>query len=343
MKQTPQSANPFGLSTPSVFAVSSPLQVLCAAAVIRQLEIKDYKIVVCYQKGDPRNEQLWAILDCFEMYNRTLMQLNRINVIFYRFRSKLHLRNRYKRLFIGDFRGYYDFILGSSFVSDGADIVYLDDGNVTLSLLNNVFTEPMPQIWKTFLNHVASRRNFVLNKNLLTLYGDVHNPKYNILPLHLEYVTYNYKKSDAQLKGVYIVGTNIDRYCDPLGISKEMFINKLDDLMSCLRKEYRNETITYIPHGCDRSEYARELCQRFGYEFRRPKMMVEMELLDNKCQPLAIYGFTSSALFNLKKMFPHTRVVNVLYHSEDNQFFEEYRMISNYYSQNGIQLVEQEL
>lgn len=343
MKKNLQSSNPFGLWTPSVFAVSSPLQVLCAVAVIRQLEIKDYKIVVCYQKGDPRNEQLWSILDHFEMYNRTLMQLNRTNVFFYKFRSKFHHKNKYKRLFIGDFRGYYDFILGSSFVSDSADIVYLDDGNVTLSLFNNVFTEPMPQVWKTFLANVASRRNFVLNKNFLTIYGDVHNPKYNILPLHLEYVTCNNEKSDAQLSGVYIVGSNIDRYCDPLGISKETFVNKLDELMSCLRKEYRNETITYIPHGCDRSEYARKLCQRTGCEFRRPEMMVEMELLGNKSQPLAIYGFTSSALFNLKKMYPQTRVVNVLYHSEDNQFFEEYRLISNYYSLNGIELVEQEL
>lgn len=35
---------------PSVFAVSSPFQILCAAAAIKQLEITEYKMAVCYDK-----------------------------------------------------------------------------------------------------------------------------------------------------------------------------------------------------------------------------------------------------------------------------------------------------
>ena len=72
--------------------------------------------------------------------------------------------------------------------------------------------------------------------------------------------------------------------------------------------------------------------------------MIEMELLTHKYNPLAILGFTSSALYNLKKIFPETRVVNVLYERDDsNMAYQEYKMLSDYYLNNGVELVTEKL
>ena len=68
--------NPTDLYTPSVFVVSSPLQILYSFAIIRQLQIKKYRIVVFYLIGDPRKEQMLATLDYFGLKNRGYIGLN---------------------------------------------------------------------------------------------------------------------------------------------------------------------------------------------------------------------------------------------------------------------------
>jgi len=330
---------PFELHTPSVFAISSPLQVLCAVAAIRQLEINDFRVAVCYAKGDARNEQLWSILDYFKMYDRVLMPISKFNLFLYRLKSMIHRNNQYKRLFIGDFRGAYDLILGSSYVSDGSNIVYLDDGLVTVSFLKDIITEPMDEIFKNFLNKLAVRRKFELNKNLLTIYGDLKNPKYVVKPLNLGYVISSNKNRDV-IKDVYIVGTTVDRYCSPIGLSFARFIEGLEKVFVQIRKEYPCDTLTYVPHGRDVSLYAKEMCERYGCLFIRPQLTVEMELLKQNASPKVVYGFTSSALYNIKKMFPETRVINIMFECpKDNVFYQEYLMLSEYYLQNGIELL----
>lgn len=327
---------------PSVFAVSSPFQILCAAAAIKQLEITEYKMAVCYDKKDSRNQQMWYIFDFFGMNDRVLMHVNRRNIFVCKILSLFHRKTHYKRLFIGDFRGFYDFILGTRLVADGSDIVYLDDGNITLSLLNNVFTEPMELSRKEFVEKVASKRRFVVNKNLLTIYEKIFNPKYNINVLNLNIILNDYKKQCPQKEAIIIVGTCLSRYCEPLEIPAEQFVEKLDSLVKKLKKEM-NLPIIYIPHGRDESEYAKKICKTYDIGFMRPKMMIEMELLDQGILPCEIYGFTSSALYNLKKIYPQAKVVNILYHACDNKFYEEYSMMSDYYQQNGIEFVKEEI
>ena len=69
--------------------------------------------------------------------------------------------------------------------------------------------------------------------------------------------------------------------------------------------------------------------------------MVELELLNQPNTPMAIYGYTSSALYNLKKIFPHTRVINVLMDGDENNiFYRRYLMTSDYYMKNGIELIK---
>ena len=53
------------------------------------------------------------------------------------------------------------------------------------------------------------------------------------------------------------------------------------------------------------------------------------------------FGFTSSALFNLKKMFPNTYVANVVFEpQETTEHYQDFLAISAYYEQNGIELIK---
>lgn len=333
-------SDPFEKKIPSVFAIASPLQVLCATAVINQLEISDYKIVVCYEEGDLRNSQMWSVLDYFGMHERVTMKISRFNLLKYKIRSLLHHNNQYKRLFIGDFHGYLDFILGCSFVSDNSKVVYLDDGTSTISLFNNVLPEPMRPDMARFLNKVSRKRNIEIHKNFLTIYKGLKNENYNSSELDLKLALANINKSAHKAKGIFIIGTNVSRYCEPLGVPEDIFVEGLDNLIGRLKVSFPNTPIVYIPHGRDASIYAINICNKYGCEFRRPQMMVELELLDQNLFPDQVYGFTSAALFNIKQMFPQSKVVNILFKGSDtNESYREYLMITNYYLQNGIELM----
>lgn len=54
--------------------------------------------------------------------------------------------------------------------------------------------------------------------------------------------------------------------------------------------------------------------------------------------PLEIYGYTSSALVNLKMMFPTTRIVDMVFDVvTKSRKGDEIKLISDYYKTIGIQ------
>lgn len=338
--------HPFEKKVPSVFAVSSPFQILCAIAAIRQLEIEDYIMVVVFHKGGLRDNQMECLLKKYEINYRRYRHFNRFTYSFTFYKALFSRNNHYKRLFIGDFRDILNCYVGCGLVSDHSDIVYLDDGNITISLLR-VCRDSVPCVDEKnapFLKRISESRGFLFFKNLLTIYGDIPNESFNIGNLSLDRIV-NDKCSLLRVsKGIYIVGTNSDCYCLPLKLDENKFINYIDKLIGRLKLLYPQENIYYISHGAEYKHYAEELCEKNGIFFRRPTAMIEMDLLSFPNVPKAIYGFTSSALFNLKKLFPTAIVVNILFKNNlDNPFFLEYHYISDYYQKNGIELVEEEL
>lgn len=328
--------NPFEKKIPSVFAVSSPFQILCAIAAVRQLEITDYLMVVRFPMRNSRNLQVKNILNYFDISYKSVYSLNRYTSNFFMLKCFLRRQNRYKRLFVGDFRDVYNCFIGCNLVSDGSNVIYLDDGNITISQLCGRYKE-FPGL--SLLNRIGKRRNLIFNKNLLTLYGDIPSDYYNVCSLQLDKLISSKVNPESQ-KDVYIIGTNIERYCYPLEISETSFISYLDKLMVDLRKQYPNDNIVYIPHGKETKLYAQQLCEKNSCVFRQPSIMVEMELLSCSNPPKAIYGFTSTALHTLKKLFPLAKVYNILFESkEDNPVYKDFLDCSSYYQQNSIELI----
>ena len=336
--------NPFAANTPSVFVVCSPFQILCAMAAIRQLDIIDYKILVIISDDNARKNQVLNILEKSGLSYELDTCMSRYRFWFYAVRALIPRRNKYHRLFIGDFRDVWEHFAGCGLVSTGADIVYLDDGLGTVGLLNNKKVEVMKGKHLLFFKIISFIRNFEFFKNLLTIYDRISNHKYIIEPLSLELVVNKDKKDKTLLKDVFIVGTNIESFCPFLEIPENSFVKKLGVIMNDIHNQYPHERVVYIPHGREKKEYAEILCQQYNCFFHRPEMMIELELLNLSYIPKVIYGFTSAALYTLKKLFPSTRVVNILFNLRDgNPYYEVYKVSSEYYLQNGIELRKEDI
>ena len=335
--------NPFDNSIPSVFSIDTPFQALCAIAVIKQLHINDYIILAYFPRDEIRNTQLRAVLEQYGVAYKVSKPFSRISFLFAKWSALRNHHTHYKRLFIGDFRDMMLYYSSLRYVSDETQVVYLDDGNITISLLNDIINEPLNEDFQVFLKKLESKRSILTNKNILTIYDHIENPKYNIENLDLSLIMPQQYNSQ-ECEGIYIVGTNLDRYCEALDIPVEVYIEKLDILTANIKNTYPEDKVVFVPHGKDTSRYAVDICSRHGVAFEPSEMTIELKLLNLQKPPKAVYGFTSSALYNIKKMTPKTRVVNILYEgNKNNPFYQEYLMCSEYYLQNGIELVKESL
>ena len=330
---------PFDKYTPSVFAICSPFQALCAIAAIKQFEIEDYKMIALLPRDDVRNMQVESVLHFFDIEYTTISPSNCLETLFYKYRPLVKRNNKFKRLFIGDFRTLMNYSIGCGYVSDYADVVYLDDGLVTVSLLRGRNKELVSSKSLKLIDKYSKRRRLVFFKNFCTIYNDIPNSHYRIEELQLHLLFSGRANSNQSNKNVYIVGTNLKSYCGTLRISEEEFLSTLENVMISLKKEYPEEKIIYIPHGAEKKEYAQQLCLKHSVLFLKPQTTVELELLTSANPPKAIYGFTSTALLTLKKIFPEAKVVNMVFDNikVDNPFVADLLDSSRYYSQNAIE------
>lgn len=336
--------DPYLKSLPSVFVVASPFQILCAKAAIKQLEIDIYDFYVYLSKDNFRNDQVKRILNSLGISYKIIPDLKKL----YFWRSVInacfHKHNIYNRLFIGDFRSVSLFYVGLGLISDNSNVVYLDDGNITISILNGNNSASWAKKHQYLLRWISRMRKIDYGRNFLTIFSDISNSKYKIRQLLLEKIVDNGQRLGNSPKDIFIIGTCVDSYCKPLDIPEEIYIKKLEELIVKLRQQYPDDNIYFIPHGREYKNYSQRLCEQYGCIFKRPQMMVELELINMHHPPKVICGYTSTALFTLKKMFPATKVVNILFElSLNNPFYKDYVITSEYYLQNGIEWINEPL
>ena len=280
--------NPFVHHTPSVFVVCSPFQVLCAVAAIRQLEIGDYKFILALRNKDHRRYQTINLVESFSI-KYEIKHVNIIKKIVKRIVASIPRKFGYKRIFIGDYRNEAELYYGAQYIRNGAD--------ATIAVRPVPWEEaPRFGIMNTdtenrIIEFEEKPKNII---NFLTIYTDITNPKYNIEELSL-YSIFSPQGKRPE-KDVIVVGTNAVIYCKGRGISERALTAKQRELIKQLTKEYPDEQIVYIPHGKDKSEYAQQLCQEYGCEFRRTDLPIEMELVH---QPFALLTAEFKSLFDV--------------------------------------------
>jgi len=325
--------NAFDSTTPSVFVVGSPFQALCLVGAIRNLKLTDYKVVVIFYD---RYYQVKNVLDRFGInYELRYVGKYRWRMRWYRITSLIHRKNKYKRLFLGDFRSETLLYFGLQYVSDGADIVYLDDGNATIPLFDGKRTTPPLGIMDTKYAALMTKfRKISFLKYFYSVYTNLPNEKYVIK--HNSLGILNCNTNDVDNRTVYIIGTNTSIYCKSMNISEATIVKVLETIIQNIRNKYLQTEIIYIPHGKDTSFGVKHLCKQYHVEYKKLDVPVELYFVDEHI-PIAIYSFMSSALYSLKQMFPNSDVYNLyLPPSGKGDTIARKKSVSEYYKKCGI-------
>ena len=323
----------FAKKEPSLFVLQSPFQILCAAAAIKYFEITEYEILLVLPIGEVRNQQSINMMEKLDLHYKIVSgsrvgNRNRLTLPF-------TIEGKYRRAFLGYYAfedGYYHCIKQ---LRRGGSLVLLDDGIATITLVLKGFTPHGRERYVYGYYYWLMRIRGISAHNLFTVYKGLENPIWHIEINDLSLV--NKKKDAGSVQGIYFVGTNSSSYSS-LSLKhgeeeyKEMIYASLKDI----RAKYPDEVIIYIPHGRDKAEYTISYCEEYGIRYQKVSTSIEMFMLEQLHRPKAIYGYTSSALFNLKKLFPETEVINILPEGNDGRINERFKEISDYYETQGI-------
>ncbi len=315
-------------NVPTVFVIGSPFQAICTVSAILNLQILDYKVIVIFS----------------DRYLQVKSVLNRYNIPFilkkvgkYRWRMRLymvfslfHRKYRWKRLFVGDYRSKTLLYFGLMNVSDSSTVIYLDDGNASIPLFDGTEKYRIDK----YLNYLALRRNVILLKHFFSIYTGFVNEAFDI---RFNDISVLGNDTNSINKSILFIGTNSKLYCESLIIDRNNFYSILEDQIKNIKRNNPDKDVIYIPHGKDSSEEVLRICNDNSVQYKRLDVPVEMVAQSNKIEPIEVYGFTSSALFNLKKMYPQCEVYNILITPKVmTNLFGDYVSISDYYTQNGI-------
>ena len=334
--------NPFDKHIPSVFVICSPFQALCALAAIKNLEIANYTFFLIKGGASSRYRQLIEFVERHLLPYEEIVISTWFEKIWYYIKPLGCNKVGYRRLFVGDFRQHLFLRIGLCYVCDGSSVVYLDDGNATLALLSNMYRVSLKNKVVGGLNTLYLKvRRIERVLNVYSIYDDLKNPICNVEKNTIENVVGRKGTQERSTLGVYIVGPAYQAYCDFFQIPYDSFLKYLDNLLLSYKQKYPLEPFYFIAHGRDNGERTKTICDNNGVEFIRPPMMVELYMADLLTCPRLVVGFNSTALFNIKKMMPDCRVLNVLVTSKNEHVdIREHEFIADYYKRHGIEYVK---
>ena len=107
--------------------------------------------------------------------------------------------------------------------------------------------------------------------------------------------------------------------------------------LSAISEKYKNQPIYYIPHGKDKNAKIKELVEKLNIHYTQIDKTVELFIMEQPNKPFAIYSNTSTALFNLKKLYPDAEIYNIFYlGDEKSKYYKDYLTYSEYFLKHGI-------
>ena len=316
-----------------LFFVNTPFQALCAVEAIKSFDIREYCFYVSYFHNENRLNQIDAILKLYNISYKSFL-LKKTSVFSFLMKCTFK-RKKYDKAFVGD---YYTilFSLFSIFsLKCKGKLVYMDDGNSTIDIFkgrlapskNGLIAQRLRKI--TML--IGMYRGIEVEKNFYSIFPDIPNPKYHVIENTFSHIRNDYNTNNYITLSL-IVGTVLEGYCEENNLTKKQYHSALEELFIKAKNETAN--LLYIPHGRDRDSVVIDLCRRHNIEYRRLDVCIELYILQNGILPKFVYGFSSSALYSLKKMFPEADVSNIRIVSSNPS--KEYEDIAVYYHQHGI-------
>ncbi len=326
----------FKKKIPSVFVVETPLQAIFAVQAIRDFQIDQYLVLVWQTV---RFTQVSSVLNHYGIVFHTEdMELITVKREWF---SALFHRSIYKRAFIG-FPKMHMLFCACRYLDYDSTILLLDDGIATVTLFKNGklldldkwFIKPFH--WLTLLKRIT------YNKHIYTIFDDLSHNGFFIYPNSMSLLSNN--KGNVKTNEIYLIGTDPLAFSKSIGVELAAFYEIQKNIMLEIRKRTSSSTLYFIPHGSDINITSKIICEETGWQYQKVDMTIEMLILKKAVLPEAVYGFLSTALFVLKKMFAEMNVVSIYPHFKCNSDqSDNYMYLSRYYGKHGILSVDRQL
>lgn len=345
----------FAKGVPTVFILDSPFQVICAHEAISEFLIDDYLIIAALPHDDSRNEQVISMLSNFSLpYEIVWVDdvVERVWVDPEVFTQPVP--RKFKRVVIGDYYAMDQWVLCTRYADQNSVLFFLDDGASTLPLLKGEFVRDEPHLlkdkWKWYKQ--VYRPRMALQEKIMTqwhavglnnvnciytIYADYHSSYFHTYPNTLSNLVANVETIKDVEHAIYIIGTYANAYANAFGLKISEYESILWRLMADLRRQYPTKKIVYIPHGRDNNTVIISFCKILDIDYKRLDHAVEyMFAYKGLMVADSIYGFGSTALYTLKIIMPHAKVVNWLIDNRNALAYNDYQHIAKYYQKHGI-------
>ena len=289
---------------------------------------------------EKRNDQVLNICNKYNLsYDVKSNKMSKISKIWMLFSI-----GKYKRAFIGDIRNRAQLFYTLMNLSFGAKCICLDDGTDNIFLFKDGYRS-LPSINHKlvfFIVRIAClMRKTTIGKVFFTIYDDIKNDYFIRFPNRFEYISKTIKNNRKESGCVYFIGTNNSVFCSQDNYPVDLVKRGLRNVLAEIKTKYPNQIIIYIPHGRDNAEFPTRICDDLGILIVRPKTTIELMLLETESIPVAIYGFTSTALYNIKLLFPQVEIYNIVFNvQKTNGFIKQMKVVSEYYREHGVNQID---
>lgn len=351
----------FAKGSDTAFLVMSPFQLLCALEAIETFDIKNFYLEFVFVKEyKHRNEQMIQMAKQMQI-DYAISYTDDISI------DSLYQQNAtipskasylYSRVFIGDYNSKHLHVEAFRLAQEGGCILYLDDGTSTICLLKGIFNNGDTNSWvekyKAFkykrgtnklhrLIQEKMRKNGVdLFDGFYTMYDEVSNTKYHLYPNNFDRLRNTKQRIMSDNYLVCIIGTAIAEFSESvLRENEEVLESIIWNKLSKIKRKYPTCKIIYVPHPRDNNSVVPNFCKILNIEYLKINESVESFLLKSPCRIKAIWGFGSTALGVLRKLFKDTEIVNISISKGTTT--KIYDVIYQYYSIIGIELEEVKL
>lgn len=319
----------------AVFFIRTPFEMICAVNAIKQYKLVEYDFYLL-QDDLGRFEQVKNIADYFNV-KYVVKPLEYLvsgslkkGIFNYLFKNC----SKYNIVYTGDYRRPSEDLFSLSYIKPGGRLIKVDDGSCTIGLLRNslVISRGLRRMMNLIRFLCSIKR---ISITYLTVFDKIENKMLNI-----EYNNISLLGKDVggpSTLCLYMLGTNPKSYINNVNISIEEYWNLLEKTLRLLSN--KGKQVFFIPHGFDNDHKTKQLCYELNITYLKLNECVESYILRNSIKPDSVYGFTSTALFSLMKIFPDIEVYDVVPDNganTDNLF----REISEYYQLNGIKTIK---
>lgn len=351
--------NAFAKHLSTAFIVGTPFQLLCALEAIHSFEIDDYKFVFVLNKGWKRNDQTLSIAEQLNITYDLIWFGNKEDEYFDWTKGDflIQAQGRYDRIFIADYHGAYYHIIVPFYGHKGSLIAYLDDGNSTILFLKGILFDKKPSEWRKLIRWYRKRKQVVelyrqqavikalesmgiySSQSFFTTYWNIKNTSHLVYANSLSYTKQLYENTIKKCRVILIIGTVLDAYADDNLITERTAEGLVWKSLAEIRDKHKDENLIYIPHGRDSGCITSKFCKILNIDFLPISETIETYILKSEIQPIAIYGYGSTALYNFHLIYPQIEIVNLVVGEKSKYGVDKQNIaINRYYEEVGIRI-----